>query len=499
MKFKVPSIIFFVLAMCVLAKPVFAEEPKMVFAAYLQGAPVYGTTIESYKKEIRDAQALGIDGFVYYILSANIGSDPRIFTAADESGFKMILAITDCCDFIDPVSSPPLVVNLIKTTTKHPSYYKYNNRPVVLTWRGEDREPQFWPEGIIAPLKKEGIDILLMPFFSIQKKDVDIAQWAWPNWFKNYAGGFNFVSAARLPQDTIKYGEQQTDYMKTINKFYMAGVSPYYFRTRHSAATRDYVEYDGGEEIAKQWESIINVQKPKWVNIVTWNDYTESYINPVDTKRTDIFLTNPGFGNNTRPLLKPHNGYAQLMKYYITWYKTGSQPPITSDSLFYFYRTHPKNLVASDEPNDIRTHGTSGTSTNDDGSHNNILDVIYITTILTKPARLTVVSGGSSSTKNIETGIQHSRIPLKPGRQLFQLYRNNNLIFEKEGEEILSQIKLYNFILTTGYVYSNNQTIPGDFNGDGNVDGADFTKIKAEFGHPYTIFDYNLLVGNWGK
>lgn len=41
---------------------------------------------------------------------------------------------------------------------------------------------------------------------------------------------------------------------------------------------------------------------------------------------------------------------------------------------------------------------------------------------------------------------------------------------------------------------------PGDLNGDGKVNLDDFNLIKANFSsHPYTIFDYNILVGNFGK
>lgn len=47
-------------------------------------------------------------------------------------------------------------------------------------------------------------------------------------------------------------------------------------------------------------------------------------------------------------------------------------------------------------------------------------------------------------------------------------------------------------------------TLPGDIWGkggkpDGKVDMSDFNKMVADFGNPYTIFDYNILVGNWGK
>jgi len=45
---------------------------------------------------------------------------------------------------------------------------------------------------------------------------------------------------------------------------------------------------------------------------------------------------------------------------------------------------------------------------------------------------------------------------------------------------------------------------PGDISGpnnipDGYVDMYDFNKMQADFGNPYTIFDYNMLVGNFGK
>lgn len=39
----------------------------------------------------------------------------------------------------------------------------------------------------------------------------------------------------------------------------------------------------------------------------------------------------------------------------------------------------------------------------------------------------------------------------------------------------------------------------GDFNNDGKVDFSDYTKIKNNFGNPYTIFDYNNLIANYGK
>ena len=42
-------------------------------------------------------------------------------------------------------------------------------------------------------------------------------------------------------------------------------------------------------------------------------------------------------------------------------------------------------------------------------------------------------------------------------------------------------------------------SVAGDINGDGKVDVADLTLLITNFGNPYTIFDYNTLVSNFGK
>lgn len=46
---------------------------------------------------------------------------------------------------------------------------------------------------------------------------------------------------------------------------------------------------------------------------------------------------------------------------------------------------------------------------------------------------------------------------------------------------------------------SSSSTIPGDFNNDGKVNATDYNIILANFEKPYTIFDYSLLVENFGK
>ena len=79
-----------------------------------------------------------------------------------------------------------------------------------------------------------------------------------------------------------------------------------------------------------QWKSII-ANQPNFVEIVTWNDFNESYLTPVDKPEQY-------FSGLKSPRRHSHVAYYELLKYFIPWYRTGKEPKIERDGLFYFYR-----------------------------------------------------------------------------------------------------------------------------------------------------------------
>ena len=141
--------------------------------------------------------------------------------------------------------------------------------------------------------------------------------------------------------------------------------------------------------------------------------------------------------NPPRP---PHEGYLELCKYYIQWYKTGVQPKIEEEGLFYVYRTHPKDAVA--------THGNPVLH-----FHGDVSDSLYLTTMLKSPAQLVVSSGGKESQYPMAAGLNNVEVPFNPGAQHFSLSRNGKTFVELEGEPILAEPYEYNFFPTTGFVY----------------------------------------------
>lgn len=60
----------------------------------------------------------------------------------------------------------------------------------------------------------------------------------------------------------------------------------------------------------------------------------------------------------------------------------------------------------------------------------------------------------------------------------------------------LDSLTIYNYLLPAP---NQSSSIPGDFNNDSRVNSADYDLLVSKFNNPYTIFDYNNLVSNYGK
>jgi glucan endo-1,3-alpha-glucosidase len=216
-------------------------------------------------------------------------------------------------------------------------------------------------------------------------------------------------------------------------KLFMAGCSPTYWGCAQPTSGRPFFETEGGEGILTEWNWIIQNQ-PDWVEIVTWNDLNEStYLNP---------LAAPDQFNQSPPKRYSHAGYLELAKRYISWYKTGQQPPITRDSLYYFYRTHSTNAVAMDT-NDVPVTVFLGS----------VEDAINTTVLLTAPASLEIISGATRTTNSLPSGISNLRTPFASGAQIFTLRRNQQQLLTIQGPNVLTKITNYDYFTASGYSY----------------------------------------------
>ena len=164
----------------------------------------------------------------------------------------------------------------------------------------------------------------------------------------------------------------------------------------------------------------------------TWNDWAEkTYVAPFGppggTKIGDG--NDPGYG----PINYAHVAYLDASRYYIDWFKSGKQPRITQDRLFYFYRTEPKAATGKQFAASEMRRGIKAISGSD-----GLEDSAFVTCFLAKPARLTIHSGATARAFIVPAGVHHFSMPFALGAQRFTLTRNGRVVKEKIGEHAVA-------------------------------------------------------------
>jgi glucan endo-1,3-alpha-glucosidase len=422
-------------------------KPRMVFGYYYLATFTYQDTVDGFKKDIWVAQSLGIDGFV--VAAASWSAEPiyktrmaNMFEAARQlgPGFKLFISSEVGPNGISAAD----VKEMVNLYRGHPNYYLDDGLPLLTSVDGKygngttSAEGQdFWQNQVFTPDFKAsyypGFGLFRSPGGQVDSGNPTYAELsiAFNSWWKDTARGLFYFNTFGLPSNVVASQETYAQVMHDNGRQYMASVNGYYSRNIFSDPGDPWAwETYGGEAMAQQWASIINVQKPQWVIIVTWNDLNETYHTPALVSEMYDHYAGQHAPRHT------HVGFAKLLKYFIQWYKTGKQPVPTNDQLFYFYRDHSKDLVP----------------TNPQTAHYfNFLDDIFVTTILLTPGTVRVTSGGNVTDTPVPAGLTHIRVPFSAGSQNIKLMRGNNVLINLDGQPIVTSIANYDMNPTTGH------------------------------------------------
>ena len=448
------------------------RDNRRVFAWYMVCIGPYNggwdAPVEEYKKQIRMAQAMGIDGFGLDVMRPNRQykeAIAKIFQAAREldSGFKLFFKFDyGSRDYEEQVAD---MVALLKQYGQDKCYEQYQGKPLagyygvdLVIEENPSKSVKWWRDKVAPALKAANLDIFFVPTTFVQARkggrqeavDASVAEWGdlaqgmsiWQIQTSPFGGGLQLLE--RQAQAQHKAGKA---WMTTVSFHYWWGSNrsvptswlwmPGRPLKPEFAKNGTYYEHGGGKGLELQWRSVMEVQKPEWVMLLTWNDYNESYIEPVD----DYKNYPNGTSDAPRGWYKPMAGLGELNRYFIQHYKTGVQPEITADSLFWCYRTSSQKLAASADPDRPPVKIGNGP----------VGDDLYLTTALTAPAELRVNSGGRETRHSVPAGIGQTVVPFQPGRQQFSLWRDGKQLVEAEGEPVVDAIEFYCYWPTTGY------------------------------------------------
>ncbi len=373
-------------------------------------------------EEIRMARMVGFDGFLvdfwafphpkngqayftknsFALLDAAARIDPAfkiipaVYSNATRSGIKG--EADEGCDPIAYANS-----DIMTRILAHPSTMRMDDGRVALSmWLTERHSPDWWRQ-VMAELEKKGTPVALVCQFNSYGKIEDFSPIAsgMAHWGPREPKPFNWVEATRTYTPTVIFPICQQD-----------------VRTRGCSLW----ECGGSETLTGLWQQAID-NGADWAFVNTWSDFSEQAMQP------SSFI---GYA--------PHD----LNAYYTQWFKTGKQPEIVRDTLYYFYR---RNHTDVDPDQGKKWSFRSQIETRNE---------IELLAFLEKPGKLRITVGDQIFEQEAPAGITRFTAPMPFGESVlpvFSLERKGKTIVERPGHfTILDQVEYPHMIYSSGVI-----------------------------------------------
>jgi glucan endo-1,3-alpha-glucosidase len=382
------------------------------------------------------------------------------------SGFKLMFSADMCCGN-DIADVEDMMRRFAGNVRYAPVYFKYRDAYVLTTFAGDKLGVAAWQQiradlatgtnpskqaeptvlsAVTGPPSNAPMRIFLVPafFWGGELPSRSSIEQSFDEW-RTALDGFFYWGIAGVPGsggalDQLPSSHSYAAVLHDAGKLYMAPICLQFW----GANANRYYEYGGAAGMRTLWMDAIHVTHPDWVEIITWNDFIEgTYVSPIDDPNKypgANFLDSTGVPIGTRGYFHSHKGVAALLSFFIQWYKTGVEPAIRHDAIYYFYRTQLKGADASSPP-PAHKFGP-------------VADLLYITANLTAPAELRVTTGGQIKILFLQAGSTDVQTPILAGDPpLFELIRNGQTIgSDAASDPIQREFEHNDYYYSTGTV-----------------------------------------------
>ncbi|KAF8634043.1 hypothetical protein AX17_004308 [Amanita inopinata Kibby_2008] len=409
--------------------PEYDAGARPVFAHFMVGN-TYPYNLDNWVNDIMLASSKGIDGF-----ALNIGVDSwqpdRVADAYEAArralyqgvSFKLFMSL-DMTSL--PCASPgdgDILRSYVMQYMYHPSQFRFRDRFFLSTFSGEHCTfgTQSVDQGWNRVIKTDLPPIHFVPSFF-----VDPATFGQ---FDCLDGIFNWNSGWPTGDYDIN-SDSDRQYLSQLNgKTYMAAVSPWFF-THYGADTynKNFIYRADNWLLSNRWEMLIQDQfRADLVQLISWNDYGEShYFGPIEGDQPMSQAWTDGYD---------HQGWLDLIKYYISAYKLGDFPPVDRDRIFLWARLYPAGAQAPDPVEK---------PTNWDFTK----DFAWSVVLSTDVAQYSLTCGPSSINVTVNAGVTKLRLPLVSDCQIqARLSRCGRVVLDFAPDNFVFSMDppLYNF------------------------------------------------------
>ncbi|KAJ5536235.1 glycoside hydrolase [Penicillium frequentans] len=390
---------------------------KLVFCHFMIGITSNRQNSSEYDDDMQRAKAFGIDAF-----ALNIGTDSYTdtqlqyaYTSAAKNGMKVFISF----DFNWWSTGQGSAIGAkIKQYASYSSQLKVDGKVFVSSFSGDGLD-------VAAMTAAAGQSLFFAPNFHPGEGNFNDAQSAL-NWMAWPSNGDN---KAPTVKNLVTVPDSDKAYIDALGgKPYIAPVSAWFFT--HFGSEVSYSKnwvFPSDLLWYRRWRQILAL-KPRFVEIITWNDYGEShYIGPLSSPHTDD-------GSSKWVMDMPHDGWLEMAKPFIAAYKAGSTvalPYIEEEKLVYWYRPTPRdvNCDATDTTMTSSANNASGNffSGKPDGWET-MKDEVFVVALLKSPAEVHVQSGNKTRLFRAPAGISSWSAPMGVGQQKFAITRRGKTV-----------------------------------------------------------------------
>ncbi|KAJ7510656.1 glycoside hydrolase family 71 protein [Mycena galericulata] len=369
---------------------------SLVIAHFVVGN-AYPYTVDNWASDITLASSKGLDGFVL-----NLGTDSwepnqvaNAFTAAQNLaggdshfriGFSFDMSVLPC----NASGDAALLQKYITTYNNNSNVLQVDGKMLVTTFSGENctfgqgSVDAGWTSAV-----KTGVPpVQFVPSFSVNPSTLGS--------YQSIDGAFNWNGGWPQSQVNTSFDTDQTYIAALGGKTYLAAVSPWFFTHYASGSptgNKNWIYNFDNWLFSERWEVLIqNRAQVPMIEVISWNDYGEShYIGPIEGSQPNSEAWVNGFD---------HQGWLDIMHYYIEYYKTGTAPTISKDRIFLWAKLYPTNATAPDPVGPPQDADWAA-------------DMIWAQFHLAETADLTLTCGASTQTfASVPAGVSKQKLAL---------------------------------------------------------------------------------------
>lgn len=338
-------------------------------------APLTGDyAAKDYETEVRQARAAGLDGFTVDILSLTSFHWDRAVALMEaarrvDPNFKIML-MPDMTT-LDAQSSSALAAGIAKLSRYPAAFRLGDGRLVVSPFKAEAKSASWWKAWIATMKSTYGITVAFVPTILDWQQYIDD--------FGPISYGFSHWGL-RNPDSNVNSAKHAIK-AHGLGKVWMGPA-----HVQDARPSQGLFEEAGNTETLRySWQGIID-GGADWVNMPTWNDYTE--------------------GTGVAPSQNHGWSYLDISSYYLTQWKTGRAPTIKRDALYLTHRNQPYAAKPSFQQTKLMKLRSGTTSAR---------DTVEALVFLTAPARVTVKVGPRTYTWDAPAGVNAKTFPLGTG------------------------------------------------------------------------------------